>query len=246
MTDPPPLRIFVDDRESRSRIAELLEATGNTRIIRKRLKIGDYLIEGRVIVERKRIQDFLASLCDGRLFRQATALAASGLRALIILEGAGSEWHKTHIRRESIQGALLTLGVVFDLQILRSRDEAETAQIILFAARQIGKNPRTAQRRPGWRPKGKRSRQLYILTSLPGVGATRAQALLKHFGSVERVISAPTSELLAVDGVGPRTATAIHWATRETAVPYRPDDLGAPSPSAPLADPSKARSGNPR
>lgn len=215
-----PLRIFVDDREGHSGVTAQLEAAEGTQVIRKRLRVGDYLIEGRVIAERKRIPDFLASLCDGRLFRQAAALAATGLRALVILEGAGCEWHQTNVRREAIQGALLTLGVVFDLQILRSRDEAETAQILLFAARQLHEHANTGLRRPGRRPRGKRARQLYILTSLPGVGATRAQALLKQFGSVQRILSASEAELLSVEGVGPHTAAAIQWAVRERAVTY--------------------------
>jgi ERCC4-type nuclease len=221
-----PLQIFVDDREFRSRVAGFLEAAEDARVIRKRLKVGDYLIEGRLLVERKRIPDFLTSLCDGRLFRQAAALAASGLRALVILEGTSADWHHSKLRREAIQGALLTLGVIFGLQILRAQDEGETARIILFAARQLRQGAHTATRRPGWRPKGKRARQLYILTSLPHVGATRAKALLDDFGTVERVCSASETELLAVSGVGPRTVAAIQWAVRETVVPYRADDPG--------------------
>jgi len=238
-----PLHVFVDDREVRSRVAALLEDMEDIQVTRKWLKTGDYLIEGRVIVERKRIPDFLSSLCDGRLFRQAAALAASGLRALVILEGPGSEWRQSKLRREAIQGAMLTLGVIFDLQILRSRDEAETAQIIVFAAHQLRQSAHAALRRPGWRPRGKRSRQLYILTSLPGVGATRAQALLKHFGSVEHVISASEVELLAVSGVGPHTAAAIQWAVREEVIPYRLEEFatGNLNPSGLPAFPSTAR-----
>jgi len=218
----PPLQIIVDDREARSsRVIEFLAEETEVQISRKRLRSGDYLVEGRIIAERKRIPDFLASLCDGRLFSQASALASCGLRGILILEGQGSDWILTGVNRAAIQGAMLTLGVVFDLQILRSRDEAETAHLLLFTARQIRQRAQVTIRRPGWRPKGKRARQLYILTSLPGVGATRARALLKHFGSVERVISASEAELLTVDGIGPRTATAIQEAVHETTTPYQ-------------------------
>ncbi|MDP2876984.1 MAG: ERCC4 domain-containing protein [Holophaga sp.] len=215
-----PMRIFVDDRESRSRVLEYLEATEGTQVIRKRLKTGDYLIEDRVIAERKRIPDFLTSLCDGRLFNQASALTNCGLRALLILEGHAAEWNRTNIRREAIQGALLTLGVIFDLQVLRAQDEAETAQIILFAARQLRQNKRVGVRRPGFRPKGKRARQLYILTSLPRVGSSRAKTLLDHFGSNERIVTASETELRTLSGIGPQTAKAIHNAVREDPLPY--------------------------
>lgn len=211
-----PLNIVVDDRETRtSRVADFLKEDPDARIIRKRLRVGDYLVEGRVVVERKRIPDFLSSLCDGRLFRQASALANCRLRGLMILEGPGSEWNHAGVHRSAIQGAMLTLGIVFDLQILRSRDEAESARILLLTARQIRGGARINLRRPGWRPKGKRARQLYILTSLPRVGATRARNLLDHFGTIERIVAASEEELRAIDGIGLLTATAIHSAVRE-------------------------------
>ncbi len=216
-----PLHILVDDREDRTSIAMRLAASGEVRITRKRLKTGDYLIEGRVIAERKRIPDFLASLCDGRPFRQAYRLANCGLRGLMIIEGSGSEWKQTGIHRAAIQGALLTLGIVFDLQILRAMDEAETSRILLLAARQICRSARSSIRRPGWRPRAKRGRQLFILTSLSGVGATRALALLNHFGSVERVLSAPQADLLGIEGIGPRTAIAIRDAVSEDLTFYK-------------------------
>lgn len=56
----------------------------------------------------------------------------------------------------------------------------------------------------------KRSRKISTtLTSIPGVGETRAKALLRHFGSVKAVASASEEELLLVKGMTKPTAAAI-------------------------------------
>jgi ERCC4-type nuclease len=66
--------------------------------------------------------------------------------------------------------------------------------------------------RHGYRPKNKRKRQLFILQGLPGIGPEMAGRLLDNFGSVEAAISAGSSELQSVDGIGKRVAERIKWA----------------------------------
>lgn len=50
------------------------------------------------------------------------------------------------------------------------------------------------------------------LTEIPGVGPTRARALLKHFGSVTRVREATLAELVEAPGVSAALAETIHAA----------------------------------
>ena len=65
--------------------------------------------------------------------------------------------------------------------------------------------------RHGYRPKGRRKRQLFILQGLPGVGSEKADRLLSRFGSVEAAISASSMELQMVDGIGKSLADKIKW-----------------------------------
>lgn len=44
---------------------------------------------------------------------------------------------------------------------------------------------------------------------MPGLGETRRQALLKHFGSLKRLRAATVDELCEVPGVGRRTAETV-------------------------------------
>jgi excinuclease ABC subunit C len=48
-----------------------------------------------------------------------------------------------------------------------------------------------------------------VLDAVPGLGPTRAKALLEHFGSVARIRGASEAEVAAVRGVGPATARAV-------------------------------------
>ena len=75
-----------------------------------RLEVGDYRVERRVVVERKTVADFAASLIDGRLFQQAAALALAPERSVLVLEGRDQVWRDTGVRREALQGALITIG----------------------------------------------------------------------------------------------------------------------------------------
>lgn len=52
------------------------------------------------------------------------------------------------------------------------------------------------------------------LSSIPGLGPSRTNELLKHFGSVTRLRAASVEELTAVDGIGPSTAQLVHRALR--------------------------------
>jgi ERCC4-type nuclease len=145
----PLIQIWVDDREARkSGIATKLAAAEGVSIAVKRLRAGDYLIEGKAVLERKRVPDFLGSLFDGRLFAQAKRLSDSPLRPFLILEGSASEWTRRHIKRESVQGAMLTLSVVFCIPVLRSQNEEETARLIRYTARQLQATSTAAPSRP--------------------------------------------------------------------------------------------------
>ncbi|MEU9078145.1 excinuclease ABC subunit UvrC [Kitasatospora sp. NPDC048538] len=59
--------------------------------------------------------------------------------------------------------------------------------------------------------RSKRSKRLTAgeLDSVPGLGETRRQALLKHFGSLKRLRAATVDELCAVPGIGRRTAETV-------------------------------------
>lgn len=218
--DVRPLTVVADDRENRSAVVGVLRTLPGVEVRVERLGTGDYLADGRVLFERKTLRDFAVSLIDGRLFRQAVRLARFGAgRAVVIVEGGGAELAGVGIRREALQGALIALSVVLGLPVLRSLDAGETARLIVYTASQVRRSAAGALPRAGWRPKGKRARQLYVLQGLPRVGPGRAARLLDAFGSVGAVFAADEPSLAALPGIGPVTARAIRWIAREPGTP---------------------------
>jgi len=186
--------------------------------------LGDYLIDESLLIERKTLADLVSSIKDGRLFGQGCGLARSRLWTALILEGTGKDLAGSEMRREAIQGALITLTLFLGIPLLRSRDPQETAQLLLFAARQARTLKTGALPRRGRRPRGKRRVQARILQGLPGIGPERAKRLLDEFGSVEAVMRAEIEELASVQGVGTATAETIRWAVTEALAGYGWDD----------------------
>lgn len=99
------------------------------------------------------------------------------------------------------------------------------------------------------RSKRSKSMKAGALDAVPGLGATRKQALLKHFGSLKRLRSATIAEICEVPGIGLRTAETVA-ATLAAAAPAGPavntatgeiieDSDG--QPAGPAADPSDHR-----
>ena len=221
MMENAPLRIIVDDRErADGKVLASLVARDDVTVEIARLEVGDYRVERRVAVERKTIADFAASLIDGRLFQQAAALALAPERAVLTLEGREQEWRATGVRREALQGALITIGVFFGVAVLHSDAPEETARLLVYLGRQAQRAAQGGLPRPGYRPKGKRARQLFLLQGLPGVGPERAARLLERFGSVQAVVAASADDLATVVGIGEKTAAKMRWAVQEPVVEY--------------------------
>jgi DNA excision repair protein ERCC-4 len=204
------IQITVDDRERPSGVVAELEKLSGVVVKVAHLKAGDYCIDEAVLIERKTAADFAQSLIDGRLFSQAVRISSSPLRPAYIIEGASAEWAGLGVSREALQGALVTLMLIFDIPVFRSLDPAESARLILYVGSQL-----VRLRDPEYLPyrqakaKQKKTRQLRILQSLPGIGTDRAKRLLGRFGTVRACFGASTSELMEVEGIGPKTAATI-------------------------------------
>lgn len=212
--------IQIDDRESRSPVLEALRQHADIEVTVARLKLGDYLVDGRFLFERKAMGDLAQAIIDGRLFSQALRLARAPLRPAIILEGTSRDLAANGMRWEAVQGALVTVTLFCGIPLLRTRTPEETASTMLYAAQQaravaLGNLPR-----PGFRPRGKRARQLYMLQGLPQIGPERALRLLEHFGSVEAVMTAGIEDLQSVAGIGRQIAEKLRWSVEEARPKY--------------------------
>lgn len=204
------LQIVVDHRERSSEVVSFLERFGQAQLSFEQMKLGDYRT-AEWLFERKTLTDFAASLIDGRLFAQAYRLAGSKQSIAIILEGTGRDLAAIRVTRSALQGALISLSLIYQLPILRSRGPEETAHLLLFAGRQLCRSRSDWAERKGRRPKRLRKLQLYVLEGLPGIGPHKAAALLDHFGTVRAVMTASEEDLYRIKGIHHLTAAKIEW-----------------------------------
>jgi ERCC4-type nuclease len=225
------IQIIADDRECKSEVIASLLQIEDVDVRIERLFIGDYQIDNRMIVERKTLKDFAISIIDGRLFKQMIRMAGSKSGGLLILEGTANDIADLGMTREAMQGALITVSLILGIPVLRSKDPSETAKLMVYVGCQIESMARGGVQRHGYRPKTKKKRQLFILQGLPGVGPERAERLLARFGSVEAAITASSSELQTIDGIGKSIADKIKWAVSERESNSAPEPYGLePSP----------------
>ncbi|MDD2603242.1 MAG: ERCC4 domain-containing protein, partial [Desulfobacteraceae bacterium] len=144
-----PVWITADDREAGSGVIEALEALEGVQVRVERLSLGDYQVGDQLLFERKTLADFAMSVIDGRLFRQAVRLANASRRGALLLEGTGRDLPATGVRREALTGALVTVSLILGIPVLRSRDPAESARVMVFAAHQVQTAVAGGIQRPG-------------------------------------------------------------------------------------------------
>ncbi len=208
MDDCVPVTLRVDPSERGSTLLTLVETSGAFEVQMQRLRIGDYLVADAVVVERKTHADFATSVVDGRLFRQAAALAHGPHRPLMLIEGPTPP-RMPAVHRHALKGAVISLAVMWRLPVLYARDPEESLLVLRMLSHQVRCDGECGLRRYDYKPKRFASRQLYVLQGLPGVGPALSQRMLKHLGSVERVMTADETTLAGVRGLGPKKARGI-------------------------------------
>ena len=123
----------MDHRELNTTIAATLRLQG-VDVDVQTLAIGDFQIGDRVVVERKRVRDFVDSLLDGRLLEQAHRLIAAAPRPLLLIEGGGLFTQRA-VHNNALMGALATLTIDLGLPVVTTQDGEETARFLIIAAR---------------------------------------------------------------------------------------------------------------
>ena len=201
-----PGRIYVDPRERG--MAKLLEARGMEVTLRN-LDVGDYVVSDRVAIERKTASDFVASIIDPErnLFRQIGDLSRSYDRPILILEGR--DLYTRQVNPNSIRGALVTVAVEYGVPIIPTEDQDETASVIALLANREQKEGHEPKLHGHKTARTLKEQQEYLISAIPSVGPRVARNLLKHFGSIERIMTASQEELQEVEMVGPKIAERI-------------------------------------
>ncbi len=210
--DPTPKKeelpvVFADTREGNSKvIRHLSEMEIDVKV--QAMAVGDYQVSDEVVIERKTAKDFVDSIVDKRLFKQARSLMEEFKRPLIILEG--DDLYNGMINPNAIRGSIASIALDFGISIIPTRNAQDTAAMIKrIAIREKSGEKTPIQIRTDKKPVNLWEQQLFIIESLPNIGPVNAKNLLEHFGTVANIINASESQLQEVEGIGKKTAANI-------------------------------------
>ena len=201
------LRIIIDERERKSGIPKLLKSIGvNVEI--KTLPIGDYIVSHETVVERKSINDLIASIFDGRLFDQCNRLKDHFQFPIILLEGDVDEIESITENPLVFYGALSTIAIDYKIPIIPTPNASHTAKLLvsLSSRKESIKGPLLKKIK---KSNDVQKQQLSVLCSLPGVGEKIAIRMLEKFESPLKVLSASTKDLAKIPGLGESRAKKI-------------------------------------
>ena len=204
---PQGPRMVIDDRETSSKVVEVLSGMGAAIRI-SRLPIGDYAIGDRILVERKTARDFIDTLINRDLLGQVKTMADAVPRPILIIEG-GDLYTERSMHPNAIRGVLVALTVDMGVSLLFTKDEQETAQMLFVIAKREDSERGEHKTHPHKSHRSAKENQEYIVSAFPEIGMKNARLLLLHFGSVQAIVNAELVELTAVKGVGEKTAQKI-------------------------------------
>ena len=199
--------VYADSREGNSKvIRHLTEMEMDVKV--QSMAVADYQVSDEVAIERKTAKDFVDSIIDKRLFKQARELSEEFKKPILILEG--DDLYGGMVNANAIRGSIASIALDFGISIIPTRNAQDTAAMIKRIAIREQNGERTpVQVRTDKKPVSLLEQQLFIVESLPNIGPVNAKNLLEHFGSVANIINASEKELQEVEGIGNKTAENI-------------------------------------
>jgi Fanconi anemia group M protein len=212
--------IIVDSRELGSATTRELSKY-DIAITQETLSIGDFIISDRTAVERKTVEDFVASIIDGRLFEQVSNLKSAYEMPILLIEGESFQTSR-NIAPEAVMGAVASVIVDFGVPVVWTRSPSESALLLLsIARREQSKRERRPRIRMERKPESLAREQEFVVAGLPLVDTVLARRLLRAFGTIEKVFLASEQELQNVEGIGRKISDRIR---KLLTAPYREDD----------------------
>lgn len=201
---------------------DLLRSIGQTSFLPERFGC-DVVIpaNGRIAgIQRKTVDDFLASIRDGRLEKEFAQMKAISIRALVI-EGVW-QWTTTGVlatdpgwTMASILGIIWSAQLVHGIAFWYTRHLYETVMSVQLFAKWVRKPEHKAleirtKTAPVWGTRDSRDWHKHLLQGFPGIGRELAERIVDHFGRAPLMWSVTPKELQQVAGIGPKRAKQLY------------------------------------
>jgi len=212
------MKITVDSRDrDLMPIFKAADQTGENQYILKQLKIGDVVSSGCVI-ERKRADDLVGSIKDGRVFNQALNMTYSDDLPFLIVVGTLEEWmpqwnkwsnYQVKLDDNLIYGAMASMMTRYGISCAWVPDDISLCRLALKIFKHAEDNKVGVPARIQLMLKT-RDRRLDVLKLLFGLSEKQSKAVLDAGKTLLGVMQLPTETLVSLPGIGEITAKKIH------------------------------------
>ncbi|MBN1175232.1 DEAD/DEAH box helicase [Candidatus Woesearchaeota archaeon] len=201
-------KIVADHREKGSALLKnLIDAGVDLQL--KQLDVGDYMLSPDVCVEFKNARDFLDSIVDGRILTQLRSLVQYP-KPLFVIEGDLNEAASRKVDQNAIHGMLATIAISYRIPVLRTSGPLESAKLFITIAKReqvAGTDLFTFHTS---KPLEEGMLQEYIVGSFPTIGPALAKALLEHFDTIQKIITASVDDFKKIPLIGDKKATELY------------------------------------
>lgn len=199
--------ILVDDREKNSNVAFYLKEFGAS-VNFDRIEVGDFLISSDTCIERKTSRDFASSIIDGRLFNQVKKMKECYRKVIVIIEGNN---FNGRISENAYKGAIATLIVNYDVDVINVENEKECARMIYLLAKKEQEDfKKSVYIKKPKKPENISELQQFFLSSLPGVSSVISRRMMEKFGTIKNIVNAEEFEIKNIKGLKKKDAKRIY------------------------------------
>ena len=204
--------IYVDNRE-RPEVINVGKRVFPDMIV-KQLKIGDVEAEG-IVIERKEIADFLSSISDGRLKKQALNMQPFPNR-FVIIEGdydrlrAQSRRYRRYSNK-TIFGMIASLEMKYNIRVLRVNNTQQfwfmvERLIIKMQDKEVVEYSKTYK--PKIKAENKKDVSLSMICCIPGISEGKGKLITDNF-ELKQLYTLEVDDLIAIKGIGKGLASKI-------------------------------------
>lgn len=182
------------------------------------LSCGDYAAEdnngNRVVIERKEIKDYIASLFEGRLDDQLGRLSREDCPILFI-SGELKEYYDavpgtSKFTPEQFYGSLASAIVRYGLRsVIWNQCECSHSETLGIIVKVLNETIKGNIDKIPKRKKREFNNQIGFVRELTGCPQDTAIEMIKHYGTVRKIIEAPLDDLKSFKGMGPKRIERI-------------------------------------
>jgi len=185
------------------------------------LDVGDYLVRSEntnIPIERKTVNDYISSICDGRYHNQLYRLSTLyPLSYLIVVGDIEAALMDRKFDREALVASLISAtlkrspdgarGIVIPLIV---PDEGIFCLFLYYLDKILNEGKLVRAPIPKVHKSDMRELLVGTVSTFPGVGRERARTLMEKFGTLQSLVNADVSRLEDVTGIGRNTALKIY------------------------------------